>query len=270
MGLAGVGSYAWALTLSGTCGATPLPSRSGLAWLLACMPWRSGSGLPRGARLAVGAGAVIVAFALVYHALLVFMPPTLSDDSYRYVWDGRVQAQGITPTPTRRTHPSCAPCGIRRSGPPSTARARSRSTQPAPSWPTRSCGGIWPDSMRWTQVAMSAGALAAGLLAPAPAARAWGNRRHWVLLYWWSPLLAFETAHAAHVDGLVLPLLVGAWLARARGRDLLTGVLLGAAGVAQALPGAAAAGPVAAARRRRPAGAGGGGACRSPCQESSA
>jgi uncharacterized membrane protein len=46
------------------------------------------------------------------------------------------------------------------------------------------------------------------------------------LIFLWSPLLAFETAHAAHVDGLVLPFLVGAWWARVRERDGLTGFLL--------------------------------------------
>ena len=42
---------------------------------------------------------LVVAFGLVliYNALLVFTPPSLSDDMYRYVWDGRVQAQGISP-----------------------------------------------------------------------------------------------------------------------------------------------------------------------------
>jgi hypothetical protein len=50
-----------------------------------------------------------------------------------------------------------------------------------------------------------------------------------VLIYLWSPLVIFETAHSAHVDALVLPLLAGAWLMRAKGRAGWTGVLLGAA-----------------------------------------
>ncbi|HLY25255.1 MAG TPA: hypothetical protein VKQ72_02875, partial [Aggregatilineales bacterium] len=35
--------------------------------------------------------AIIFGFALVFNALLLPMRPTLSDDLYRYVWDGRVQ-----------------------------------------------------------------------------------------------------------------------------------------------------------------------------------
>jgi hypothetical protein len=50
-----------------------------------------------------------------------------------------------------------------------------------------------------------------------------------VLIYLWSPLVIVETAQSAHVDGLVLPLLIGAWLSRVKGRDVLTGLLLGAA-----------------------------------------
>ena len=69
---------------------------------------------------------------------------------------------------------------------------------------------IVPDNVRWFQSIMAlsgwfAGLLLAGLLRDLnlPPARA--------LIYVWSPLLAYETAHAAHVDGLVLPLLVGAY-----------------------------------------------------------
>jgi uncharacterized membrane protein len=57
-----------------------------------------------------------------------------------------------------------------------------------------------------------------------------------ILIYLWSPLLAFETAHAAHVDGLILPLLVGAWWARVKERDTLVGILLGLAAAMKLYP----------------------------------
>ena len=38
--------------------------------------------------------------------------------------------------------------------------------------------------------------------------RALGQPMQRVLIYLWSPLVIFETAHSAHVDALVLPLLV--------------------------------------------------------------
>ncbi|MEW5988093.1 MAG: glycosyltransferase 87 family protein, partial [Chloroflexota bacterium] len=87
---------------------------------------------------------------------------------------------------------------------------------------------IVPDSVRWFQVVMALAGLAAGGLLLG-LLRALGRSPARLVLYLWSPLLAFETAHAAHVDGLVLPFLVGAWWARVRERDGLVGVLLGLA-----------------------------------------
>ena len=68
-----------------------------------------------------------------------------------------------------------------------------------------------------------AGVLLVGLL------RDLGRPASRLIIYLWSPLLAFETAHAAHLDGMVLPFLVGAWWARVRQRDGLVGILLGVA-----------------------------------------
>jgi hypothetical protein len=87
---------------------------------------------------------------------------------------------------------------------------------------------IWPDSVRWFQIVMGFGGLLAGGLLVG-LLRATGRSPTRVLIYLWSPLLIFETAHAAHVDGLVLPLLVGVWWARVRERDGLAGALLGLA-----------------------------------------
>jgi len=61
--------------------------------------------------LALGAGGVlfwlwrrndismgqVLLFAVGFRLLLVWLPPSLSDDAYRYVWDGLVQVQGVNP-----------------------------------------------------------------------------------------------------------------------------------------------------------------------------
>jgi alpha-1,6-mannosyltransferase len=41
--------------------------------------------------------AIVLAVALAARLVLAFDVPSLSDDSYRFVWDGRVQADGINP-----------------------------------------------------------------------------------------------------------------------------------------------------------------------------
>src|SRR5215471_16314532 len=40
---------------------------------------------------------ITVAFAILFRLSVLFAPPLLSDDVYRYVWDGRVQSAGINP-----------------------------------------------------------------------------------------------------------------------------------------------------------------------------
>jgi len=59
--------------------------------------------------------------------------------------------------------------------------------------------------------------------------RALGKSEALVLAFLWSPALIVETSHSAHVEGLVLPAVVLAWLACARGRSGWTGAALGAA-----------------------------------------
>ena len=40
---------------------------------------------------------IVLVVAVAARALLVPGAPTLSDDAYRFVWDGRVQAAGFNP-----------------------------------------------------------------------------------------------------------------------------------------------------------------------------
>lgn len=175
-----------------------------------------------------GQVVLIFVFGFAFRAILVFSQPKLSDDMYRYVWDGRVQASHVNPY----VYPPDAP---------ELAHLRDGSTWPLINrksavtvYPAgaelayAAIWRIWPDNVHWFQAVMAAGDMLAGVLLLS-LLRAMGRSPLAVLIYLWSPLVIFETAHSAHVDGLVLPLLVCAWLARLKGRDALTGLLLGAA-----------------------------------------
>jgi alpha-1,6-mannosyltransferase len=181
-------------------------------------------------RLEISKGQIILifAFAIAFRAILVFSQPRLSDDMYRYVWDGRVQAKQINPY----LYPPEAPelAGLRDSQIwPLINRKSAVTVYPAGAeLAYAAIWRIWPDNVHWYQVVMAAGDLLAGVLLFFLLHQL-GRSELAVLIYLWSPLVIFETAHSAHVDGLVLPLIVGAWLARVRGRDGLTGLLLGAA-----------------------------------------
>lgn len=174
--------------------------------------------------------ATVASFALaaVFHGLLLFTPPTLSDDMYRYVWDGRVQARGLSPYAYPPDAPELQVLRDEVVWPQINRRSAVTVYPPGAQMVFATLWRLVPDSVRSFQLAMSVGALLAGAmllgllqsLKRSPAL---------VLVYLWSPLLAFETAHAGHVDGLVLPLLVGAWWATVRERDGLVGLLLGLA-----------------------------------------
>jgi hypothetical protein len=170
----------------------------------------------------------VFALAATMMILLALTRPALSDDMYRYVWDGRVQAQGISPY----RYPPAAP-ELRELRDTEVWRYINRKPAvtiypPAAELAFAVLWRIVPDSVRWFQVvaaacALLAGALLLGLL------RALGRSPARVVIYLWAPLLIFEAAHSAHVDAFILPMLVAAWWARVRQRDALVGVLLGLA-----------------------------------------
>jgi alpha-1,6-mannosyltransferase len=172
--------------------------------------------------------ATIFVFAVLYRGILIVSQPTLSDDMYRYVWDGRVQASGISPYAYPPDSPEEA--GLRdatiwpRINRPSAVTVYPAAAEIAFGWLWR----IWPDNIHWFQAAMATADLVAGGLLLV-LLRALGRNPLFSLVYLWSPLVIFETAHSGHVDGLVLPFIVGAFLASARRRETLAGVLLGIA-----------------------------------------
>jgi hypothetical protein len=177
----------------------------------------------------------IFGIAIILNALLIFTPPTLSDDMYRYVWDGRVQAQGISPYRYAPDDPNLAELRDPEIWPAINRKSAVTIYPPAAQMAYAVLWRIHPDSVRWFQVcaagmALLAGVLLLGLL------RDLGRSPGRVLIYLWSPLLIYETAHAAHLEGLFLPLLVGAWWARVRERDGLTGFLLGLAAAMKFYP----------------------------------
>jgi hypothetical protein len=170
----------------------------------------------------------IIAFAVLMHGILISSRPTLTDDMYRYVWDGRVQAHGISPY----RYPPNAPelLSLRDEDIYASINRKPVVTvyPPAAEAAFFLLWRIWPDNVHWFQAAMAAGGLLAGILLMG-LLRDLGYSPARALIFLWSPLLAFETAHAAHVDGLVLPFLVGTWWARVREKDALVGFLLGVA-----------------------------------------
>ena len=164
----------------------------------------------------------------VMQGILVFTRPTLSDDMYRYVWDGKVQAHGISPYRYPPDAPELTQLRDNNIYPHINRKNVVTVYPPAAEASYFLLWRILPDNVHWFQATMAMGGLLAGILLVG-LLKDLGYSPARALILLWSPLLIFETAHSAHVDGLILPLLVGAWWARVRERGALAGFLLGVA-----------------------------------------
>ncbi len=168
------------------------------------------------------------ACAIVMNGLLIFTRPTLSDDMYRYVWDGRVQAQGLSPYRYPPNAPELRTLRDTKIWKYINRKDAITVYPPAAQMVYAALWRVLPDNVRWFQIVIAGGALLGGGLLVG-LLQALGQSPARLIIYLWSPLLLFETAHAAHLDGLILPLLIGAWWARLKNRDVLLGLLLGLA-----------------------------------------
>lgn len=185
--------------------------------------------------------ASIIFFALAFRLILLSTQPTLSDDMFRYVWDGRVQAEGYSPY----QYPPKAPELVYLR--PASSEIyqdvwrfinRKEFITVYPPGAQLAYAGIWRvvgDSVTGFKWAL----VLAELLG---AAFLWQLLRHFnqpperLLVYLWSPLLIFEAAHAGHVDALMLPLLIAAMWARVKERYVLLGGLLAGATLIKFFP----------------------------------
>jgi hypothetical protein len=180
---------------------------------------------------------LIFIFALAFNLILLPTRPTLSDDMYRYVWDGRVQARGISPY---RYPPQAAELKPLRQGDNIVWKHinRKEAVTIYPPGAQLAYAGIWRiagDSVTGFKLAFIVAELIGGLLLLKLLA-AFKQPPERVLIYLWSPLLVFEVAHAGHVDALMLPLLILALWARATNRHGLLGLSLGAATLVKLFP----------------------------------
>jgi len=194
---------------------------------------------------------ILIVGAIALQALAISTPPRSTDDYYRYVWDGRVQAAGIDPYRYPPVDPALA--GLRDDWlfPPACRHDLPVCTRMNhPTAPT-----IYPPA---TQVAFvglhlltaplgpdGGGALAlqvvAALLALATTGalllvlRRRGDPRD-AVLWAWCPMVVLEAGNNAHIDVLAALLVVLAMGAAAAGRPLQAGIAVGAAIATKILP----------------------------------
>jgi hypothetical protein len=194
-----------------------------VAWVV----WR-----PPVGRAAVG-GVLLAAVA--FRLILLPTEPRLSTDLYRYLWDGRLAAAGVSPYQEAPSAPALEPF-------------RDATVYP------------WLNHVDWRTVyPPGAQLLFAGVAHLAPSSvlamkllilgfdlatmvmlvgwlRALGRPPVWLLVYAWHPLVVVELTGNGHLDAVALAATVAALWAAARGREAWAAALLGAGALVKLYP----------------------------------
>ena len=214
-----------------------------VAWALAIACLRRAG--PRRLLLVVVLGAVALRLA----AITAVVP--LSDDLYRYAWDGRVQASGTDPY----RHPPTAPelAGLRDDWLfPDDEECERRDKEPGCTIINRpSVRTIYPPvAQAWFVTGHALGAsqlrdlgwqLFALLADVATMVLLWrlllrfGRDPRWVAVYAWSPVAVLEAVQNGHVDGLATFFVLAA-VGLAGRRPAWSGAALGAAAMVKLYP----------------------------------
>ena len=233
----------------------PLPLIVGAWMLFAVAAW-----LLRGIPLRWSVALIIIG-GIVIQIVAMSVPPQQSDDMYRYMWDGRVQAAGIDPfayapsapqlahlrnpflwTAARASspYPHCVWPGTPLPGHPGTMLIPGCTRINRPTVPT-----IYPpvaEAYFWalhyvtpvhagsTPVQAAAGACAVLVtLVLLAGLRFLGRDLRWAALWAWCPTVALEAGNNAHVDVVAVLLTAVALLVLARRGGGTRGALLGGA-----------------------------------------
>lgn len=194
--------------------------------------------LYRGERLKLWSPAVILGVALVLRLMFLCAPPQLSDDIYRYLWDGSNLLRGVNPY-------TAAPAATT---PPAELRAIQAKVN------HQEYATIYPPA---AQLVFAGGAALGGsvtglkaflvlfdlglcgllmLLLRQLQLPAWR-----AVLYAWNPLPVLEIAASGHVDGAGMTLFMGSVLlllvrGKSRSGAACSGALLGGAGLVKLFP----------------------------------
>jgi alpha-1,6-mannosyltransferase len=179
------------------------------------------------------AGGLVVA-ALMRIAVLS-QPPTLSNDIYRYIWDGRVQAAGINPYRYIPVDPHLAPLRDAVIFPNINRRTYAHTIYPPLAEAMFFVVTRVSERVIWMKTAMEL-IEAAGivLLIRLLLLKAMPPER--ILLYAWHPLTVWEFAGSSHLDAALVALVALALWAHARKAVGFAGVALGCAALVKFFP----------------------------------
>ncbi len=167
----------------------------------------------------------IIGLAVAFRLLLVFQEPTvLSNDMYRFIWDGRVQHNGYNPY---RYPPGAEELKSLRDNHIYSRinRKNARTLYPAGAQLFfRAVYALVGDSVTGFKSVMVACDISA-LAVLAALLKVYGRDPNRLLIYAWNPLVVFEIAYSGHLEGITVLLMLAAFYLGASGRKR-SGVIL--------------------------------------------
>ena len=181
--------------------------------------------------------AMIIAlvFAALFRLSIIFSPPYLSDDIYRYVWDGRVQAAGINPYRYVPADPALAQLRDENIYPKINRREYARTIYPPVAEAVYFLTTRVSESVTWMKATM-VGFEAVTIWAILQLLASFGLPRQRILIYAWHPLAVWEFAGSGHLDAIAIAFIALALLARRKNAEVATGFALACAMLVKFFP----------------------------------
>ena len=176
-----------------------------------------------------------IAFTVLFRVSILFAPPYLSDDIYRYIWDGRVQAAGINPYRYVPAAPELAQLRDDAIYPKINRRDFAHTIYPPLAEAIFFATTRISESVGWMKVTMLVFEMV-GIWAMAQLLNLLGRPRQLLLLYSWHPLVVWEFAGSGHVDAIAICFIALAFLAWQRRSDVGAGFMLACATLVKLFP----------------------------------
>jgi alpha-1,6-mannosyltransferase len=174
-------------------------------------------------------------FAAVFRLSILFAPPYLSDDIYRYIWDGRVQAAGINPYRYIPSDNALTSLRDEEIYPKMNHRDTAQTIYPPVAEVIFFLTTRGSESVTWMKTTMVLFE-GLGIWAIAQLLASFGLPRQRILIYAWHPLTVWEFAGSGHLDAMIIGFLALALLARRRQAEMASGVALASATLVKFFP----------------------------------
>lgn len=176
-------------------------------------------------------------FAALFRLAIIFSPPYLSDDIYRYIWDGRVQAAGINSYRYIPADHALSELRDENIYPKINRRDYAHTIYPPVAEGLFLFITRFSESVTWMKAVM-VGFEAVAAWAIIQLLASFGFARQRALIYAWHPLAVWEFAGSGHLDAIVIAFIALALLARRKNAESLTGILLACATCVKFFPAA--------------------------------